>query len=172
MESTMKTEDLLAQYGTVSKLNPLTAPKLVHLFSREELMELLWISILRHLDFIDTLYSSADRDPTKRLLLVCDLNFSTTSETLRFSFSSYGPVERAVVAYDKKTGKSRSYGFVTFRNIDAALMILLSPTMEIDGRLVKIKLSNPRDSGSSSIADNKGKSLFVFLVFSFFLLLV
>lgn len=35
-----------------------------------------------------------------------------------FFFSRYGKVEDAVVMYDKKTGRSRGFGFITYDNPD------------------------------------------------------
>lgn len=35
-----------------------------------------------------------------------------------FFFARYGKVEDAVVMYDKKTGRSRGFGFITYDNPD------------------------------------------------------
>lgn len=49
----------------------------------------------------------------------------TTTETLRSVFSQFGELEDAIVTTDRHSGKSKGYGFVTFRygaNASAAVV--------------------------------------------------
>lgn len=64
------------------------------------------------------------------------LAWATTSESLRRYFSQFGDITECEVIFDKKTGKSRGYGFVTFAEAASASMALTRPTPVIDGREV------------------------------------
>ena len=54
------------------------------------------------------------KDNTFTKLFVGGLPYHTTDETLRAFFLQYGEIEEAVVIYDRNTGKSKGYGFVSF----------------------------------------------------------
>jgi RNA recognition motif-containing protein len=53
------------------------------------------------------------KDNTFTKLFVGGLPYHTTDETLRAFFLQYGDIEEAVVIYDRNTGKSKGYGFVS-----------------------------------------------------------
>lgn len=56
----------------------------------------------------------------------------TTTETLRSVFSQYGELEDAIVTMDRITGKSKGYGFVTFRYSSSANAAVSEPEKQID----------------------------------------
>lgn len=60
----------------------------------------------------------------------------TTTETLRGVFSQYGELEDAIVTVDRVTGKSKGYGFVTFRYGTSATAAVAEPEKQIDVRAV------------------------------------
>ena len=50
----------------------------------------------------------------KQNLFVGSLAYATTDDSLKAFFETVGEVERARVATDRDTGRSRGFGFVTF----------------------------------------------------------
>jgi len=83
-------------------------------------------------------------------LFVGGLSFNTDNETLRRSFESYGEIEETAVVSDRETGRSRGFGFVTFRESTAAktAMAALDGQM-LDGRTVRVNeaTEKPRREG-------------------------
>lgn len=67
------------------------------------------------------------KDNTYTKLFVGGLPYHTTDETLRAFFLQHGEIEEAVVIYDRNTGKSKGYGFVS---VDAEFLLV----KEIDFR--------------------------------------
>ena len=71
-------------------------------------------------------------------LFVGNLAWSVTSEKLHEVFSSFGPLVEAKVLTDHQTGRSRGFGFVTFKNEeDADRATAEMHNKEIDGRPVR-----------------------------------
>ena len=116
------------------KLSVEDARKILEPFSREQLLEIVQSAILRHVDVLDLVRSIADRDPAQRKLFIRGLGWETTTDKLRALFSQYGDLEEAVVILDKVTGKSKGYGFITFKHIDGAMAALKEPSKKIDGQ--------------------------------------
>jgi RNA recognition motif-containing protein len=52
-------------------------------------------------------------------VFVGNLPWTIGSHELRQFASTFGPVQQAVVVFDKSTGLSKGYGFVTFANREA-----------------------------------------------------
>ena len=48
---------------------------------------------------------------------VCSVPWQTDDLTLQQHFRQFGPVEEAQIMREKYTGKSRGFGFVTFRHM-------------------------------------------------------
>lgn len=48
------------------------------------------------------------------------------------AFIEHGEIEEGAVIYDKVTGKSRGYGFVTFKDMESAQTALKAPSKMID----------------------------------------
>ena len=71
-------------------------------------------------------------------LFVGNLAWSVTSEKLHEVFSSFGPLVEAKVLTDHQTGRSRGFGFVTFRNEeDADRATAEMHNKEIEGRPIR-----------------------------------
>lgn len=124
-----------------SKLTPEDARKIIEPFSVEQLLDILQDATVRHLDVLDAVRFIADRDPAQRKLFIRGLGWETTTEGLHSLFSSYGELEEAVVILDKASGKSKGYGFITFRHIDGALLAIKEPSKKIDGRMTVTQLA-------------------------------
>lgn len=50
------------------------------------------------------------------------------------AFQEHGEIEEGAVIYDKVTGKSRGYGFITFKNMESTQQALRAPSKLIDVR--------------------------------------
>jgi hypothetical protein len=85
----------------------------------------------------------ADGRPTK--LFVGGLSWDTTSEGLRVAFAKFGPLVEATVVFDRDTGRSRGFGFVTFENRrDADEGVKQMNGAELDGRVLKVNRAEAR----------------------------
>lgn len=82
----------------------------------------------------------------KQNLFVGSLAYATDDDSLKAFFETVGEVERARVATDRDTGRSRGFGFVTFvdeANNQKAVDELNGK--ELDGRAINVSLARPRD---------------------------
>jgi heterogeneous nuclear ribonucleoprotein A1/A3 len=50
-------------------------------------------------------------------------------------FQMHGEIEEGSVIYDKATGKSRGYGFITYKHMESAQSALGAPSKLIDVRI-------------------------------------
>jgi cold-inducible RNA-binding protein len=72
-------------------------------------------------------------------LFVGGLNFATDNDGLRRAFETFGELEDVAVISDRDTGRSRGFGFVTFREAaDAKRAMAEMDSREIDGRTVRV----------------------------------
>ncbi|KAJ0965008.1 hypothetical protein J5N97_026146 [Dioscorea zingiberensis] len=88
-------------------------------------------------------------DTTYTKVFVGGLAWETQSETLRRHFELFGEILEAVVITDKNTGRSKGYGFVTFRDPESARRACVDPSPIIDGRRANCNLASlgrPRSS--------------------------
>ena len=86
------------------------------------------------------------RHMQKQNLFVGSLAYATTDDSLRELFEQIGEVERASVATDRETGRSRGFGFVTFAdeaNNQKAIDQLNGK--ELDGRAITVNEARPRE---------------------------
>ncbi len=82
----------------------------------------------------------------KQNLFVGSLAYATTDDSLKAFFETVGEVERASVATDRETGRSRGFGFVTFAdeaNNQKAIDQLNGK--ELDGRAITVNEARPRE---------------------------
>jgi cold-inducible RNA-binding protein len=72
-------------------------------------------------------------------LFVGGLAWGTSSEALKTAFSQYGEIEDAIVLTDRETGRSRGFGFVTFKNPpDGDRARTEMNGQQLDGRTIKV----------------------------------
>lgn len=82
----------------------------------------------------------------KQNLFVGSLAYATTDDSLKAFFEEVGEVERAKVATDRDTGRSRGFGFVTFVNDeDNQKAVDQLDGKELDGRAINVSLARPRE---------------------------
>lgn len=103
----------------------------------------------------------ASADPVHRKLFVRGLAWNTTSETLCAAFAVHGEIEEGAVIYDKATGKSRGYGFITYKSMESAQNALKARSKLIDGRLAACNLASEGLSSASTTPDQAQRKLYV-----------
>jgi heterogeneous nuclear ribonucleoprotein A1/A3 len=94
-----------------------------------------WLIACRGFQFAsvaDDIRDLASKDPAHRKLFVRGLAWETSSQALRDAFEQFGEIEEGAVITDKGTGKSRGFGFITFKHMDSAQRALREPSKNID----------------------------------------
>ncbi|KAI9099588.1 hypothetical protein K1719_024593 [Acacia pycnantha] len=81
-------------------------------------------------------------DTTYTKVFVGGLAWETQKETMKKYFEQFGEILEAVVITDKATGKSKGYGFVTFREPEAAMRACVDAAPVIDGRRANCNLAS------------------------------
>jgi cold-inducible RNA-binding protein len=72
-------------------------------------------------------------------LFVGGLNFETDNAGLRRGFESFGEIDDVAVISDRETGRSRGFGFVTFREeSDGKKAMAAVDGQMLDGRTVRV----------------------------------
>ena len=93
----------------------------------------------------------------KQNLFVGSLAYATTDDSLKEFFEQIGEVERAMVAKERETGRSRGFGFVTFAdeaNNQKAIDQLNGK--ELDGRAITVNAARPREDKPRRDFNNGG----------------
>ncbi|KAH7684378.1 putative RNA-binding protein SEB4 (RRM superfamily) protein [Dioscorea alata] len=88
--------------------------------------------------------SSPFGDTTFTKVFVGGLAWETNSDALRRHFEPFGEIFEAAVISDKNTGRSKGYGFVTFRDPESARRACADPSPIIDGRRANCNLASMR----------------------------
>jgi RNA recognition motif-containing protein len=82
-------------------------------------------------------------------IYVGNLSFQVTEQDLRAEFEQFGKVDKAHVATDKLTGKSRGFGFVEMPNSsEAETAIKKLDGVDVKGRNLKVNEARPKDDGA------------------------
>ncbi|CAH1797498.1 unnamed protein product, partial [Owenia fusiformis] len=92
-------------------------------------------------------------------LFVGGLSWDTTQESLLKFFSKWGEVCDCVVMKNQTTGKSRGFGFVTYKDPDCVKKVFQTGTHVLDGRTIDPKVCNPRHLNQA--AANKNRKVFI-----------
>ncbi|KAL6282446.1 hypothetical protein ACE6H2_013375 [Prunus campanulata] len=149
-----------------SSLTSEDARKLLQPLTQDQLIDILQNAVVRHPDVLDSVRSVTDKDSTLRKLFIRGLGADTTSDSLRSLFSAFGDLDEAIVIPDKATGKSKGYGFVTFKHADSALLALKEPSKKIDGRVTVTQfaaagLTASFNNSNSNAADVSARKIYV-----------
>ncbi|KAK8968968.1 Glycine-rich RNA-binding protein 8 [Platanthera guangdongensis] len=94
-------------------------------------------------------YRSRFGDTTLTKVFVGGLAWETPTEELRRYFQQFGEILEAVIITDKNSGRSKGYGFVTFRDPESARRSVADPNPLIDGRQANCNIAamgRPRPS--------------------------
>src|ERR1043166_4305902 len=109
-----------------------------------------WRNVAPAMNETDVLVLDREAVREMKKLFVGGLAWGTSSEALRAAFEKFGEVEDAVVMTDRETGRSRGFGFVTFKNpADGQRAMDEMNGQEFDGRAIKVDAatSKPRTGG-------------------------
>ncbi|XP_073153996.1 UBP1-associated protein 2C-like [Henckelia pumila] len=157
----LETDTFSAQLSR--SMSPEDAEKIIEPFTKEQILPILRAAMVRHPDVLEAVRAVADADPVQRKLFVRGLGWETTTDKLREVFSTYGEIDEgnSIVITDKNTGKSKGYGFVTFKHIDAAILALKEPNKKIDGRITVTQLASMGSSGNSHSGDVSTRKIYV-----------
>ncbi|PON47380.1 Splicing factor-like protein [Parasponia andersonii] len=88
-------------------------------------------------------------DTTFTKVFVGGLAWETPADEMRRYFEQFGEILEAVIITDKNSGKSKGYGFVTFRDPESARRACANPNPVIDGRRANCNIASlgrPRPS--------------------------
>ncbi|WCJ19403.1 RNA-binding (RRM/RBD/RNP motifs) family protein [Euphorbia peplus] len=81
-------------------------------------------------------------DTTLTKVFVGGLAWETPKEAMREHFDKFGEILEAVIISDKLTGRSKGYGFVTFKEPEAAKKACEDPSPIINGRRANCNLAS------------------------------
>ncbi|KAK7857897.1 putative rna-binding protein arp1 [Quercus suber] len=87
-------------------------------------------------------YRSQFGDTTFTKVFVGGLAWETHTEEMRKYFEQFGEILEAVIITDKNTGKSKGYGFVTFRDPESARRACDEANPVIDGRRANCNIAS------------------------------
>ncbi|XP_038992035.1 probable RNA-binding protein ARP1 [Hibiscus syriacus] len=104
-------------------------------------------------------------DTTLTKVFVGGLAWETPGEAMKEHFEKYGEILEAVIISDKLSGRSKGYGFVTFKDAEAAKQACEDPNPIINGRRANCNLASlgarrPRSaSGSTAHPPQQGSNV-------------
>ncbi|KAH0462477.1 hypothetical protein IEQ34_010052 [Dendrobium chrysotoxum] len=125
---------------------------------KDQLVEILVVQGMRIPQVAEGIRGAARHTASHRKLMVHSFGEETTSETLGDAFSAYGEVEDAYVAVNTTTGKSRCFGFITFKSLESVKKALENPKTWVDGRLA---YQHPAPEAEIANLDRDPRKLFV-----------
>ncbi|MDP4011195.1 MAG: RNA-binding protein [Candidatus Roizmanbacteria bacterium] len=79
-------------------------------------------------------------------IFVGNLSWELRDDKLREVFSQFGEITDAVVIIDRRTNRSKGFGFVTFATPEAAqAAIEAMDGQDVDGRNIVVNIARPRE---------------------------
>ncbi|EGX96432.1 RNA recognition protein, RNP-1 [Cordyceps militaris CM01] len=89
-----------------------------------------------------TVHKASAKDDGK--MFIGGLNWETTDQSLRDYFSQFGEVVECTVMRDSNTGRSRGFGFLTFKDAKTVNIVMVKEHY-LDGKIIDPKRAIPRD---------------------------
>ena len=84
-------------------------------------------------------------------LFVGGLSWGTDNAALELAFGKFGEVAEAQVVLDRETNRSRGFGFVTYKQDDAAQKAIAEMNgSTLDGRTINVNEAHDRRGGGGS----------------------
>ncbi|TFY58728.1 hypothetical protein EVJ58_g6237 [Rhodofomes roseus] len=78
------------------------------------------------------------------------LSHTTTSDTMRVFFSTFGKVVDCTVMVDRETGRSKGFGFVTFEDASNTDQLVGRGDLILDEKAIEVKVAQPRNQRDQS----------------------
>ncbi|MES2965323.1 MAG: RNA-binding protein [Bdellovibrionota bacterium] len=83
-----------------------------------------------------------------RKLYVGNLSYTTTDDSLKSAFASFGTVESAKVIMDRETGRSKGFGFIEMSTDEEAQAAISGLDGQVvDGRNLRVSEARPQEGG-------------------------
>jgi len=116
---------------------------MLHPMSKEQIMGLLADAAVRSPEIKESIEELANRSRTHRKIFVRGLPWELTSEKLVAALEAkFGPVEEGAVIMDRHSGRSKGFGFVTFKKrSDAQKSLEANNDSLMFGRQIMVKLA-------------------------------
>jgi RNA recognition motif-containing protein len=94
-------------------------------------------------------------------IYVGNLPFSVTQQQLQELFANFGEIEEALVVANKFSGRSKGFGFVSFKDEAAVEKAIAEMNKkEIEGRPLNVKEAVPFDENKPRKRFDRGRSRF------------
>jgi RNA recognition motif-containing protein len=77
-------------------------------------------------------------------LYIGNLPYRVTQADLHAEFSHYGRIAETRVVTDRRSGRSKGYGFVTFKDARDANKALAAHGQQLDGRSLVVHMARPK----------------------------
>jgi cold-inducible RNA-binding protein len=88
--------------------------------------------------------SSGSAANAQTQLYIGNLAYRVHERDLRKLFSEYGKIAQLRVVKDRRSGRSKGFGFVTFEKPKAAQAALVAHGQEVMGRNLVVRIAKPR----------------------------
>lgn len=150
----------LDEANNITNLSEEQLRSLLDPLAKTQLIDLLSKFGCQYPSIAEEIKSVASADPANRKLFVRGLAWNTTTETLCAEFLEHGEIEEGAVIVDKASGKSRGYGFITYKDIDSTRRALEAPSKLIDGRMAVCTLACEGVSNTTS-TDQAQRKLYI-----------
>jgi len=93
-------------------------------------------------------------------LFVAGVSWSTTDDAFKTCFAQFGDVEAALIMREAGSGRSRGFGFVTYKDPAVAEKVL-AQALQLDGRKLDIKRAIPKEAMAQRTKPANTKKLYV-----------
>lgn len=79
-----------------------------------------------------------------RQLYVGNLSYQVTEQDLKELFSKYGAIEQVRIVKNYHSGRSKGFGFVTYRTASETNSALSAHGQKYQGRMIVVRIAKPR----------------------------
>lgn len=87
-----------------------------------------------------------------------NLSWNTVEDTIWDAFSEYGEVTSVRLPTDRESGKPKGYGYIEFSAVDSAQKAISAMNgQDLDGRLIRLDFSQPRDANGAGRGRGTGR---------------
>jgi RNA recognition motif-containing protein len=83
-------------------------------------------------------------------LYVGNLSYSTTDSELQDFFAQYGNIQELKLIFDRETGRSRGFAFVSFTTEEETEKALAADGVDLGGRKLKVNRAKEEGAGGGA----------------------